>query len=593
MGFQNQINTTSIMYEVMKRTHSPPTDVKRNRGIFNKYREDDVYLKDDLEKQEYVLSDSTIVYCGNENRIGETGWNLGQFEDGILQICLTILQKQTTVNLPLLCDPKQVSRVCSAMINSNDDNGVLVGNWSGKYADGNSPLSWTGSVEILRKWSASGPVRYGQCWVFAGVLCTVLRCLGIPNRIVTNFTSAHDTDETLSVDTYYDPAGKDLGGKDSVWNFHVWNEAWFTRDDLGSFYNGWQVLDATPQETSEGVYRLGPTSVKAIKQGDVKLKYDGPFVFSEVNADRVSWIYKKEEGSYERVQTNSSSIGKCTSTKAVGSNKRTDITSHYKYAEGSAAEREAYHNAVLQLYGRRSFDEDDDDTSSEGAPAALVRVARMELFTNVNMSGKFTESDPTVIGHNVNLVLVLKNSGAAKNLTINFSVSSSGYTRRVVRNVMSDSMSISMAANQEKEIPFTIPYSRYADCLMEDKVLEVSALCQGDDVQKLLITKVITIQSPSLTIKVLDKAFLNKPLKAEITIVNPLSEALSECVLRAEGSGLIKERMELRFSMKSNKETTVWVEFTPYTAGAKQLQVMVNNEKMMDIKGFAAINVEE
>ena len=36
-------------------------------------------------------------------------------------------------------------------------------------------------------------------------------------------------------------------------NFHVWNEAWMTRTvDLGKGYDGWQVIDATPQEVSEG-----------------------------------------------------------------------------------------------------------------------------------------------------------------------------------------------------------------------------------------------------------------------------------------------------------------------------------------------------
>lgn len=35
-------------------------------------------------------------------------------------------------------------------------------------------------------------------------------------------------------------------------NFHVWNEGWFVRTDLGPSYNGWQVLDATPQERSQG-----------------------------------------------------------------------------------------------------------------------------------------------------------------------------------------------------------------------------------------------------------------------------------------------------------------------------------------------------
>ncbi|CAI9556367.1 unnamed protein product, partial [Staurois parvus] len=141
--------------------------------LFNPWAiDDDVYLADESERKEYVLNDSTIMYYGNDNYIGEQGWNLGQFEADILPICLLILEKQNMVDISLFYDPKEVSRVCSAMVNSNDDKGVILGDWSGNYADGRSPTSWSGSVAILRQWAKSGPVRYGQCWVFAGVLCT-------------------------------------------------------------------------------------------------------------------------------------------------------------------------------------------------------------------------------------------------------------------------------------------------------------------------------------------------------------------------------------------------------------------------------------
>lgn len=64
--------------------------------------------------------------------------------------------------------------VASLQINSNDDSGVLNGKWSENYSDGTNPAEWTGSVAILKQWHATGcqPVRYGQCWVFAAVMCT-------------------------------------------------------------------------------------------------------------------------------------------------------------------------------------------------------------------------------------------------------------------------------------------------------------------------------------------------------------------------------------------------------------------------------------
>lgn len=73
----------------------------------------------------------------------------------------------------------------SFQINVQDDYGVLVGNWSGDYADGVSPGAWSSSVEILRKYHASDgtPVSYGQCWVFSGITTTGEQTNAIENLL--------------------------------------------------------------------------------------------------------------------------------------------------------------------------------------------------------------------------------------------------------------------------------------------------------------------------------------------------------------------------------------------------------------------------
>lgn len=198
-------------------------------------------------------------------------------------------------------------------INMNDDDGVICGNWSGDYEGGTEPGAWTGSVPILEAFlETEKPVNYGQCWVFAGVVATVCRALGIPCRVVTNLVSGHDANITLSIDRFYDENNQELDGDptnventDSVWNYHVWNEVWMARPDLPVGYGGWQAIDATPQELSDGIYQCGPASVEAVRQGAVGYNYDITFMVATVNADLIRWkIDSSTDFGYSKIDTN-------------------------------------------------------------------------------------------------------------------------------------------------------------------------------------------------------------------------------------------------------------------------------------------------
>ena len=76
----------------------------------------------------------------------------------------------------------------------------------------------------------------------------------------------------------------------------MWNEIWTKRGDLPEDkYDGWQAVDATPQEESSQIYQMGPAPLSAIKDGEVYAGFDTGFVFSEVNADRVTWVVEKDD----------------------------------------------------------------------------------------------------------------------------------------------------------------------------------------------------------------------------------------------------------------------------------------------------------
>uniref|UniRef100_A0A3P9QFP5 Protein-glutamine gamma-glutamyltransferase 2 n=1 Tax=Poecilia reticulata TaxID=8081 RepID=A0A3P9QFP5_POERE len=335
--------------------------------LFNPWSSDDwVFLPKEEERREYVLNEQGIIYRGGGDYISPMFWDFGQFEQGMVKICLKMLDLNVKYwlnpadDVSARCSPIYVSRVVSAMINSSDEGGVVMGNWGNDYSGGFPPTYWSGSYAILKQWYNSyyRSVRYGQCWVFAGVMCSVMRLLGIPCRVVSNFQSAHDTNKNLTIDNYFDNNGAmERESKDSIWNFHVWVEGWMRRPDLAKDgkYDGWQVVDPTPQERSEGLFCCGPASVTAIRNGEVDLKYDVPFVFAEVNADSVYWLVSIDDGSRTKIFSDTETVGQNISTKAVGSYKRVDLTNTYKHREGGltcmdSRGRSSYFFSGLRLF---------------------------------------------------------------------------------------------------------------------------------------------------------------------------------------------------------------------------------------------------
>ena len=192
--------------------------------LFNAWsRNDGVYLEDENWRQEYVLNSSTYLYIGDKYG---SRWNLALYQPSTLKAVLYIFETISKLKFEDKRDPILVSREMSALVNVQDDNGVLHGRWDGNYDDGKSPGFWTGSGAILNQYFQSGgePVKYGQCWVFSGVLLTVLRILGIPSRSVTNFNSAHDTNRNRTIDRYFkfqdgmlEEVSYLTSGDDSIW----------------------------------------------------------------------------------------------------------------------------------------------------------------------------------------------------------------------------------------------------------------------------------------------------------------------------------------------------------------------------------------
>ncbi|KAM3923066.1 protein-glutamine gamma-glutamyltransferase E-like [Leptodactylus fuscus] len=564
--------------------------------LFNPWsHEDDVFLGDENERQEYVLNERGVIFTGSETDIVAATWNYNQFEKTILETCFAILDRSINYqsdpgsDVAQRNDPLYVCRVLNATLNSKDENGVLVENWSGFYEDGVSPTSWNGSTAILQSWYFKGykPVKYGQCWVYGGVLCTVLRCLGIPTRVITNFNSAQDKNANLYIDIFYDSNGSSNGAmQDLMWNFHVWNEAWFARKDLDPAYSGWQVMDATPLEKSDEIYRCGPAPLVAIKEGDVDLKYDVAFMFASVNADFSHWI-QFSDGTKKRISNDTRYIGKYISTKAVGSDSRVDITHLYKPPEGSMEERQVFEKAVNKLL-------ESPLVELEKKMLYFKRRGEEKLRRGTILSGSFSLSQVPSLGQDVDIILSLQNLTANHiQVIVNITTASILYTGRHKYEIWADAKIAPLAPNEGKNISIPLTYAQYKKYLGEDNLIRTTALCQvvGEE-EHILVEKDIILLKPPITIKGPDHGSMKSALTAEVIITNTLSETMESCVLVVEGGGLINGSVQHDLPpLKPGEKTLVNFLITPFKSGSKTLIAIFSCDKIKNVKTYHHITV--
>ncbi|XP_078462538.1 protein-glutamine gamma-glutamyltransferase 2-like [Lampetra planeri] len=539
--------------------------------VFNPWCPGDaVYMEDEIGVNEYVLNEKGLVYMGSNDYIYSIPWDFSQFADRVVEICFQIMDNSNSAlddlekDVPRRADPIHVSRVVSAMINSNDDRGVLNGRWNEHYTDGTNPMHWTGSANILRQWSDSGfePVRYGQCWVFAAAACTVLRALGIPSRCVTNYLSAHDTDGNLACDRFF--REEDLqqvlkGRNDSVWNFHCWVESWMARPDLPPGNDGWQVIDPTPQERSNGVFCVGPAPVVAVRDGEVRHPYEAAFVFAEVNADVVNWVVTAG-GEKRRANCFTGFVGQNISTKHVGSDEREDITHLYKHPEGSAEEREAFERA-----GR-------------GARDAAVVLRDLEALIKLSASA--------FVGSNVDAHTVVRNrSGRDLTLTLTSAAAALTYTGQCGAECGARSCSVTVPAGQTARETLRVKYKDYGEHLTDQNLLRVTSLLEEPSSGQLVIMeRNITLKRPRITVAIVGEPRQNRKIKARISFTNPLPSKLIHSVFSIDGEGLtsLQKIPEPAAEIGPGETLTVAAELAPSRPGTFLLSVVFNSDRIRD-----------
>ncbi|XP_065196602.1 uncharacterized protein LOC135828093 [Sycon ciliatum] len=555
--------------------------------LFNPWCSDDaVYLESEEELREYILNESGGIWVGKYRRNRPMKWDFGQFDMSSLETALFLIEK---IPNKFRQDVHMVTRYLSSALNSEDNDGVLEGNWSGDYSGGTPPTDWIGSVQIFEQYMNSSrttrkkPVKYGQCFIFSGILTSALRTLGIPARSVTNFRSAHDTHFNRAIDYYLDADGdpvEDLNG-DSIWNFHVWNEAWMKRPDLPYGFGGWQAVDSTPQELSDEIFCCGPAPLKAVKMGNV-VNYDCNFIIAEVNADHRLWVANKA-GDYTLKRVLASHVGKEISTKALGSLERMDVTHLYKFEEGSIEERAALGSnvAVGSVEGK------DDSAAPSDVEFAI-------------------DAHEAKLGEDIRVDLGLKNTSEHQR-TFHYRVTASPllYTGRSQGKPFYDTgmMQVTIPSHQGESTTVSIAPSQYLGHLPPHqqpwlKFVFFGRVEETDqcDVQ----TDTIELLLPELKVELASSGGVNNEVRlgqpVELRISGDLSigaqsRPIHGAVLSWHGRGLAKNQKKALGPIDRSKPFSEVVSITPTLRGRHSLVVGLASPELVNVDGSLDLSV--
>ncbi|XP_036359031.1 protein-glutamine gamma-glutamyltransferase K [Octopus sinensis] len=461
--------------------------------LFNPFhKRDEVYMADEAERKEYVMRESGKIYVGTSHQIFGKTWNFRQFSDDVLE-CVLYLLEESELPLHARRNPVLVTRKLTALINSSDDNGVLTGNWSGVYTGGKSPLAWTGSAAIFQEYfKTKRPVKFGQCWVFSGVLTT-------------------------------------------------------------------------------GIYCCGPCPVKAIKTGDTTALYDAPFIFAEVNADKISWILMPDGNYKSYIQ--SGEIGKNISTKAVLKNDRNDVTCEYKCAEGSAAERAAVLRAV--------------NTAAIRTDAYKQGPQDMKFEIDVDFDAMF--------GSDVLVKLKMENtSNEVRHVGGSISAVSVFYTGVKAKDINKSKINCTVQPKSNGVAELLLTFNDYYKTMVDHCGIHLTAVTfVSETMQYCVLEEDFRLRKPDVTLKTPVKVSKLRPFDVEVSFTNPLKVALTNCILTVEGPGLQRPQTHPQCDVKPNETFHTTLKLTPIRVGTRSVCVGFTSEQLAGLEQESEIEVTE
>ncbi|KAJ8280004.1 hypothetical protein COCON_G00070700 [Conger conger] len=291
-----------------------------------------------------------------------------------------------------------------------------------------------------------------------------------------------------------------------------------------------------------------------------------------VNSDKIFW-QRKIDGTFEQIHMERKAVGHCISTKAVGSEKRQDITPlQIPGGHGGGAHRRG-DRVPLRLEARDLH---------AGGGGRRVR------------GGDHGREGPRM-GGDAQLTIVLRNSSAEpRSTTLHSQVAVMYYTGVHKATVKKDQTPIELLPNEVKSLDWVLEYKHYQNQLVDQAALMLTLSGRVKETQQVLATQYnFRLRTPDLSIAPVGDAVVGKEMAAKISFTNPLPRTLKRVLFRVEGLGLQSVREITIGDVGSHSTVTVTEHFVPLLPGRRKLVASLDCRQLTQVHGVADIVVRE
>ncbi|XP_054283301.1 hemocyte protein-glutamine gamma-glutamyltransferase-like [Macrosteles quadrilineatus] len=540
--------------------------------LFNPWCPDDGVFLDGDAREQFVSSDYGRVWTGTHRHPIARPWVFGQYDDVVLPVAMLLLE-ESSLEHSRRGNIVEVARAIGTALRAKIEKQT-------SSVSSRSSAACTGSVAVLERWlKETDTSHFGQTWVCSSVAVTVFRALGIPSRPVTSYISAHGS---LTLVRYMSDEGEwldQLLSDNLPWGFHVWVEAWMARPDLTEGHNGWQVID--PNVTGKSI--CGPTSVEAVRQGNIGQMFDTAMVYATLNGEL---LHMKEdpggEKQFMKLRPTQYGVGCKIVTDSVRPDIDTteacfiDVTKTYKNEKGSAEEHKKIVNSIL------------------GFPPSPKPYAKSKREKNEEVLFELVEINQVMFGQPFSASIRVQNKGQ-RDLSISVSVSaysvlSNGEKAHFIglrKNTYT------LQPGQKDALVLSGEPVEYVDKLVDHSLIKVLALgeikesgikwCEEDDFQMI---------KPKLTLEVKGVPKVGQECTVSFSFQNPLDIMLSHCIFCMEGPGLVRPILKKHRDVMPNELVTLTECIVPKIAGNRNINASFTSRQLTDILGSSSLYVE-